>query len=75
MDHERTELTSEEPIPNRERPMIQSLKLMITFAWVLSGLPVVSDLPNRFKCPTVYYTSKLRQKIQDDPEQEGVSSA
>jgi hypothetical protein len=61
-------LTSEEPIPKRERHMIQSLKLMTTFTCVLSGIPVVSDLPNRFKFTTVYCISKIRQKIKNDPE-------
>jgi hypothetical protein len=45
------------------------------FAWGLSGILVVSDVPNRFKFTTVYCTSKIRQKIKDNPEQQGVSSA
>jgi hypothetical protein len=72
MDHERIEVTSEEPIPNKERHMRQSL--MIRFAWRLSEILVVNALPNRFKFTTVSCTSKIRQKIKNDPEQQGVNS-
>jgi hypothetical protein len=75
MSDERIELLSEEPRPNRDRHMIQSLTLMMTFAWGLSGIHVVSTLVRRFKFTTVYCTSKIRQKIKDDPEQQGVTSA
>jgi hypothetical protein len=54
--------------------MIQSLKLMMRFAWGLSGIDVVNALPNRFTFTTGYCTSKIREKIKDDPEQQGVSS-
>jgi hypothetical protein len=48
---------------------------MIVFAWGLSGIYLVRAIPNRFKFTTVYCTTKIGQKIKDDPEQQGVSSA
>jgi hypothetical protein len=49
MDHERTWLGPEEPVPDTEQLMIQSPKLMITIVWNPSGFHVVIALPQRLK--------------------------
>jgi hypothetical protein len=56
-DHERIWRTPEQPVPDRERHMTQSEKLMLTVAWNPLGFYVVTALPKglNFKFNAGYY--------------------
>jgi hypothetical protein len=55
-DNERIWLTAEQLVPDRERHMAQSPKLMLTVAWNHSGFYVVAALSKGVKFNDGYYT-------------------
>jgi hypothetical protein len=62
---ERIWFASGEPVPDRERDMIQSPQLMITVAWKPRGFHVVTALPKGPKSNAGDYTTEILQRIKD----------
>jgi hypothetical protein len=58
-DHEQIWLPSEGRVPERERKMIQSPKLMLTIAWNPAGFHVIAFLPKGCKFNAQYYISEV----------------
>ena len=73
-DHERIWLTPGEPVPGRERHMIQSPKLTITVVWNTSGFHVVAALPKGLKFNAECDTRGILQEILNWREEQGVGS-
>jgi hypothetical protein len=75
MNHERIWFAREEPVPDRERYIIQSQKIMITIIWNPNGFHVVTALPTGLKFNTGYYTREILQEIKNWREPQGVCNA
>jgi hypothetical protein len=58
-DHEQIWLPSEGRVPEKERKMIQSPKLMLTIAWNPAGFYVIAFLPKGRKFNAQYYLSQV----------------
>ena len=71
-DHERMWLAPGETVPDRERHLIQSPKMMITIVWNPSGFHIVTALPKGLKFNACYYTREILQENKNWREQQGV---
>jgi hypothetical protein len=74
-DHERISLAPGEPVPDRERHMIQSLQLMIMVGENPSGFHAGVALPKRTKFNTGDYIIETLYRIKDLPENQGIGRA
>jgi hypothetical protein len=62
---ERIWLTPEQLVPDRERNMIQSPKLMPTVAWNPSGSQVLTALPRGLEFNAGYYVMAILERIKN----------
>jgi hypothetical protein len=53
-----------ETVPERERYMTQSPKLMAVVAWNITGFQVLATLPTGTKFNIRYYTSEILEQIR-----------
>jgi hypothetical protein len=52
-------------IPERERPMIQSEKVMLTIVWNPSGFHLINVLPKGFKFNAIFYVTQILGQLSD----------
>jgi hypothetical protein len=64
MDHELICFTPAEMMPERERHMIHSPKLMVMVAWNTIEYHVFATLPKATKCNTGSSTSEILEQIK-----------
>jgi hypothetical protein len=60
-----------EPVPQRERHMIQSSKLMGTVTWITSGFHAVVTLPKGTKLKASYYITEMLEPTKERLQTEG----
>jgi AraC-like DNA-binding protein len=74
-DHERIWLTPEQPVPDRERHMIQSPKIMLTVVWSPNGFCLLAVLPKGTKFNAEYYVINILEEIKKYRRRQGGSCA
>jgi hypothetical protein len=70
-NHEFASLAPGESVPQRERHMIQSSKLMGTVTWIPSGFQVVITLPKGTKFRASYYITEMLESTKELLQTEG----
>jgi hypothetical protein len=63
--HELIWLQPDGEIPERERPTIQSEKVMLTIVWNLSGFHMINVLSKEFKFNAIFYVTQIFGRLFD----------
>jgi hypothetical protein len=73
---ERIWLTPEQPLPDREHDVTESLKLMLAVTWNRSGFHVVITLPKGLKFNAGYYiyATEMLERIKNLWKEQGAGS-